>query len=508
MRTLFFKIFLSFWLSYVVVVALLFSVLLNALERRMPDDERGLAPLPGALLARQAREAAAAFDRGGPGALDAYLDQAQAESGVRAALLGVVNGTARDLSGHQVPTRGEELALLAAGSGEVEFAPMGPNAVAARAVRGSRGQMYVLVAKSKSDNGGPFGTRRLRFEAARLLAVLIGAGVVAWGLARYFSAPISRLRRATHQFAEGDLSARVGPARLSLRWRDELAELGRDFDLMAERIQGLMLSERRLLEAERRQAEAQRRLLADISHELRSPLARIAFALELAGSAEGDASKYLQRIERESALLNEMIGQLLTLARLESVLEGSEAAWSAVARGVPVDLSGLIAEVCEDADFEAQRRSARVSVVRLDPCLIEGAPELLRSAVENVVRNAARYTIEGSTVEVSLAHQAPSSEAEEDAGEAVISVRDFGRGVPEDALGQLFRPFYRVEDARDRRSGGTGLGLSITERAVRLHGGSVRASNAPGGGLEIELRLPLSRLDTAPESRELAGSVR
>ena len=502
MRTLFFKIFLSFWLSHVVVVALFFAVLINALERRGPDEERGAAPLPGALMAGGAVQATRSFQKGGPGALDAFLDGAKAKAGVSAALLEVSGGQARAVSRREVPPRGKELALLAARSGEVEFSPLGPGVVAARAVRAQDGRIFVLVARSKSEDRGAFGTRRLRWlrlEAVRLVAVLIGAAVVAWGLAKYFSAPISRLRRATHQIAEGDLSARVGPQ--IGRRRDELGELGRDFDLMAGRIEGLMLNERRLLEAERRQALAQRRLLADISHELRSPLARIAFALELAGQSNEDAPKYLGRIERESALLNEMIGQLLTLARLESGLEGGLP--GALSGRAAVDLAGLVKEVCADADFEAQRRDVRVRVVRLDNCRLQGVPELLRSAVENVVRNAVHYTPEGTQVEVSLA-QEPSSPKQEpsnsqvEAGEVVIRVRDFGPGVPESALGEMFRPFYRVEDARDRSSGGTGLGLSITERAVRLHGGRVRAANALGGGLEIELRLPLETSDAAP----------
>lgn len=520
MRTLFLKIFLSFWLSHVVVVALLFTVLMNALERRGPDEERGVAPLPGALMADEAFRAARLFQTGGTKALDAQLDEWKARDGVRAALLEVADDQARSVSRREVPPRGQELALLAARSGEVEFSPMGPGVVAARAIERRGRRTLVLVARSKMEDRGLFATRRLRFEAVRLLAVLIGAAIVAWGLAKYFSAPISRLRRATHQIAEGDLSARVGPQ--IGRRRDELGELGRDFDLMAGRIEGLMLNERRLLEAERRQALAQRRLLADISHELRSPLARIAFALELAGQGNDDAPKYLGRIERESALLNEMIGQLLTLARLESGLEESSS--GALAGRAAVDLAGLVAEVCEDADFEAQRRDARVRVVRLDLCCLQGVPELLRSAVENVVRNAVHYTPEGTQVEVSLAHEPPPGRVlgdvappEEEAGEAgeagqaVIRVRDRGPGVPESALGEMFRPFYRVQDARDRRSGGTGLGLSITERAVRLHGGRVHASNADGGGLEIELRLPLQASDgalvAASERGELVASM-
>ncbi len=172
-----------------------------------------------------------------------------------------------------------------------------------------------------------------------------------------------------------------------------------------------------------------------------------------------------------------MISQLLTLTRLESGTDGR--------KRTEVDLATLVREVAEDADFEARGTNRTVQVVSNDKCSINGVEELLRSAVENVVRNAVRYTPEGTAVEVALRRQN---------GHAVISVRDRGAGVPDEALEKIFRPFYRTEDARDRQSGGgTGLGLAITERAVRLHGGSVQAANAADGGLSVEMRLDLGK---------------
>ncbi len=484
MRTLFFKIFLSFWLSHLLVVMLLFSVLKAALESRDAADPRGAAPLPSQALEGAARLSAAAFESGGTKTLAAQLNRIRDKTGLSSVLLDSSGRSLARSTGNAVPARGLDLARLAARSGQAEFAPVGPDIVGARPVR-SGGRLYVLVAQSSAGGGTLLGGRRLRFESARLLAVLLGALVVAWGLARYLTAPVVKLRSTAQQLASGDLSARVGPQMGSRR--DELAELGRDFDLMAERIEGLMMSERR-------RAESQHRLLADISHELRSPLARIAFALELAHGDDGQTPKYLERIERESGRLNELIGQLLTLARLES---GGE-----ISRGVSIDLARLVKDVAEDADFEARRRDCRVHTVQLDECRLQGAPDLLRSAIENVVRNALRYTREGSTVQVSLQHASAQLLSPQAPAEAVIRVRDFGPGVPESSLSEMFRPFYRVEDARDRQSGGTGLGLSITQRAVRLHGGSVRACNAPDGGLEIELRLPLVPAASAAASVE------
>jgi two-component system sensor histidine kinase CpxA len=227
--------------------------------------------------------------------------------------------------------------------------------------------------------------------------------------------------------------------------------------------------------------KAQQRLLGDISHELRSPLARLGVALGLARQRSGtEANGALDRIERESDNLNEMISQLLTLTRLESGTDSR--------KRTEVNLAALVREVADDADFEARSVNRAVQVVSSDDCSINGVEELLRSAVENVVRNAVRYTPEGTAVEVALRKQNGGTD-----NFAVISVRDRGKGVPEDALERIFRPFYRTEDARDRQSGGgTGLGLAIAERAVRMHGGSVQAVNAADGGLAVEMRLGLS----------------
>jgi two-component system sensor histidine kinase CpxA len=250
-----------------------------------------------------------------------------------------------------------------------------------------------------------------------------------------------------------------------MRRRDELADLGRDFDLMAERIESLVLS--------------QRRLLGDISHELRSPLSRLNVALELARRHAGaEARAPLDRIERESARLNELIGQLLALARLES--------GDAARHDEPIDLALLVSEVAADADFEARSRNKAVLVVRSEECWTTGTAEFLHSAVENIVHNAVRYTEEGTTVEITLRRES------EPAGKlwAVITVRDHGPGVPAAALADLFRPFYRVADARDRQSGVAGLGLAISERAVHSHGGTVTPAYESSGGLCVELRLP------------------
>jgi two-component system sensor histidine kinase CpxA len=239
----------------------------------------------------------------------------------------------------------------------------------------------------------------------------------------------------------------------------------RDFDAMAERLENLV--------------NAQSRLLNDISHELRSPLARLNVALGLARQrANSECATMLDRIELEAGRLNELIGRLLTLARME---DGEQRVPSQ-----PVSLDEVVLSVAEDAEFEAQARHCHVhSEIPAGRWEVRGDASLLHSAIENVVRNAIRYTREGSTVEIRLEKTVAGSEA-------VVRVSDWGHGVPSDALEKLFQPFYRLDDARGRQTGGVGLGLAITERAVRFHGGRVAARNRPEGGLVVEIRLPLA----------------
>jgi two-component system sensor histidine kinase CpxA len=316
-----------------------------------------------------------------------------------------------------------------------------------------------------------------------LALAVVTSGLVCYFLALYLTSPVSRLRSATQKLAAGDLSARaVEP---SAHRRDEIAELVRDFNKMAGRLESLV--------------GAQSQLLNDISHELRSPLARLNVALGLARQRAGaEAQSVLERIELEATRLNELIGRLLTLARLEA---GED-----TMKRTAFSLDELVRDVAKDAEFEAQDRSRGVQCEIEEEAVLWGSPSLLRSAIENVVRNAMRHTAEGTDVIVRMTREASVGK-----NESVIRVLDSGPGVPATALDKLFRPFYRLDDARGRNTGGVGLGLAIAERAVRLHGGVVKASNRPEGGLMVELRLPLDAelQPTVPvEGNEVpAGSV-
>ena len=290
----------------------------------------------------------------------------------------------------------------------------------------------------------------------RLVGLLVTALALCYLLALYLTSPIRKLREATQRLADGDLQTRVAPK--VGRRRDELADLARDFDEMAERIESLITS--------------QQRLNRDISHELRSPLARLNVALEIAKQkSTSDSMPILERIETESTRLNEMISRLLTLAKLESGAVEVER--------LRVDLAELVKDVAADADFEAQAKGKSVDVSSVADCTVMGSENLLRSAIENVLRNAVRYTPEGTTVDVALTANN---------GRAILRVSDHGGGVPDDELANLFRPFYRIGEDRTRKTGGIGLGLAIAERAVKAHKGSIVARNT-NVGLEIEIGL-------------------
>lgn len=341
---------------------------------------------------------------------------------------------------------------LASDTVEYEF-PQSETALTARRVQFAGGERYVLIVRWDRPRITPFfGESPLKY--LRYAALLATAFLLCWILARYLSSPIGKLRKATLKLAEGDLSVRVA-SEVGER-RDEISALAKDFDLMAERIESLINS--------------QKRLSRDVSHELRSPLARMNVALEIAKKkASPEVSSDLERIENESARLNDMISRLLTLSKLESGSQEFEK--------TNINLKRLVEEVADDADFEAKAKGRSVKTLEIDECRIMGDESLIQSAIENVLRNAVRYTGENTGVTVSLR----SAD-----GKAVVTITDEGGGVPEKELSNLFKPFYRVGEARDRGSGGIGLGLAIAEQAVRIHKGEIRARNTEKG-LEVKL---------------------
>jgi signal transduction histidine kinase len=284
------------------------------------------------------------------------------------------------------------------------------------------------------------------------LLILLAVGGLSYLLAVNMASPLRVLAVKVEQFGSGDLSVRMQPKR-----NDEIGELGRAFDQMADRIQTLLAAERRLLQ--------------DISHELRSPLARLSFATELVRTAE-DRDAAVARIRKEVTRLTSLVSSLLEVTRAE----GDPSARSAQ----PVSLDALLGEVVEDCRIEADARHCRVRLHASESTQARGDPELLRRAFENVLRNAIRHAPQETEIEVSLDRQSSL---------ALISVRDRGPGVPPELLPAIFQPFFRVEESRDTSSGGVGLGLAIAQRAIYLHSGRIWAENAEPG-LVVHIELP------------------
>ena len=399
------------------------------------------------------------YERDGKAALEDYLDKFEKTVHVHIFLFDSDNV---QVTGGAMPEEVNELTANLPDD-RLDFKRSGESVFLAQRLAGSQGKDYTLVGSLPARH---FLTVNYSFLAMNLIFVLITAAGVCYWLARHIAGPVCKLGAATRRLADGDLKVRIG-ASLGKR-HDEITDLGRDFDLMAERIESLMVS--------------QRRLLRDISHEFRSPLTRLTLALEIARRRDGqDSINALARIELEAERLNALIGNLLMLARLES---GAES----VDRGT-VNMGELVEELVADAAFEARGGNCSVRMISIGNCSVLGTKELLRSAVENVVRNAICYTGENTEVTVTLRCKTGGNDLR-----AVVEVRDHGPGVPEQSLVNLFYPFYRVGDARDRKQGGTGLGLAITERAARLYGGYVKAANASDGGLIVTIDLPAKSL--------------
>ncbi|HIJ87191.1 MAG TPA: HAMP domain-containing protein [Desulfuromonadales bacterium] len=336
--------------------------------------------------------------------------------------------------------------------------------VAAIEMTGPSGKQYIAVGTMQADLPEK---RSFSIYLPADIWMRIGVSSVIMGLASFvlvwwMASPIRQMRATAKRLADGDLTARVSLKELSGK-NDDLVSMGRDINLMAVRIEKLI--------------ETNKQLVRDVAHELRSPLARLNVALGLARQENANRSqKALDRIELEAERLNFLISDLLVLSQMEGGEDTLEKE--------PFSLSDVVEEVTSDADFEAAGKNRQVLLLQVEETTLLGNRELLRSAIENIVRNGIRYTKEGTDVEVSLVHSP--------LGEALLKIRDHGPGVPESALSNIFHPFYRVAEDRGRNSGGAGVGLAIAAKTVRLFRGTIQAHNSSDGGLEIEMRLPLT----------------
>jgi two-component system sensor histidine kinase CpxA len=454
-RSLFLKIFLTYWLAQALFMLL---AVLVTLSLQPPGEIANLQ----AMQAKYLTEAVQEYHAGGESGARTYLRSVRDAQRV---WIFIFDDQGHDLLGRRPPDWIEKVERGETATADRLWGRLGAMQFLRHTMTAADGRRYTIVMQLPPDQHSVFGPNGV--PGLGLFIALLSSGLVCYFLAKYLTAPVLRLRAAAQRLADGDLSARAGSS--SLRRKDELAQLVQDFDRMAERIESLV--------------NAQGRLLKDISHELRSPLARLTVALALARQRSGDeAAGILDRMELEASRLNEMIGRLLTLSRLEGGRDSL--------RESPVRLGELIREIAKDASFEAQEKNCSVECSISSEAVLMGDASLLHSAIENAVRNATRYTADGTNVQVSLRVRNQEAKSGAAVREAIVQVTDSGPGVPEDALDKMFLPFYRVDDARLRGTGGVGLGLAITKRAIELHGGTVRAENRLEGGLVVEFRLP------------------
>ncbi len=454
-QSLFLKIFFWFWATAIVTgIALIVTFIFG--PGRVPSRWHST-------LTDTARSsgmiALAEFERGGAPAASSYIESLERDTQLRACLFDV-NGNPIEEKGCETFT---DMRSRVASSRSPEFAVKYGLVRVAQILPGSGGHDYIFATELPAGPRVAFGMDRaavlLRFAVA-----LSVSGIICYLLTLYLTGPILRLRQAAQQLAGGMLSTRAAPS--IERRGDDLGALGRDFNTMAARIEELI--------------SRQRQLIFDVSHELRSPLARLNVALDLA--REGKAGDLpFDHMESDLLRLNEMIGRLLTIARLDTAAVPVEM--------TTMNLTDLVGQIVEDAGFEAQKRSVAVNMTAPEHCYVRGNSELLHSAFENIVRNAIRYTDAATSVDVALESGNKSN--------FLLTVRDHGKGVPENDLERILQPFYRVDEARDRESGGAGLGLAIADRVMRIHGGTIHAENAHPQGLKVIVEIPAAESTSA-----------
>lgn len=447
MGRLFWKIFFGLWLTLLVTGAIVGGLVWQHNKQRIEQLEV-LVDGPRADFGVNA--AARVLREEGTTGLDEIIERRSLRHRRPLPVL-IVNDEGKDLLGRAVPKIMLHKALEALND---------PRQSAIQKVSTPEGENFLLFVPRRDHPAMHHRDRIPRhLPFLPLLIVFVGSLLFSAGLAWYITRPIRYLREATNRFAEGKLDTRVMP-NIGKR-KDEITDLARDFDYMAEQVQQLVAT--------------QRRLLNDVSHELRSPLARLQVAIEMSRQQPDKAEALLQRIEKESQRLDELVGELLTLSRLEAGVHNNEKDY--------FDISGLVASIADDARFEAENQNKQVIFNNEQEVLVNGSIELLRRAIENVIRNAIYYTPELTQVAIALDH-------EED--HVNIIVCDSGKGVTEEKLADLFQPFIRINDSKQNvKIPGYGLGLAIARRAIEVHQGRIGAYNRESGGLCITMRLPV-----------------
>lgn len=464
MRSLFFKIFIIFWIAQSLIFVISTALILT---HRFPHPASMLDPAFTSLHA-EATQALQEFDTKGCAGFRAFAQEHREQ-------VALVDDSGKTVCGEGVLSAAAQIVS----TDEIYGRRVGNDTVWTFPVLSSNLKAYRYIVSVHRERHTRFGDL-LHFAFPQLPVAIAVGGATTFVLVLLFTRPVINLRRAARQLAQGNLAARVkerspaspgsrSPGSLGTGLRpwgsggDEFDALVHDFNHMAERLESLVI--------------AHKLLLRDVSHELRSPLARLSVALELTREDSDPAlTAHLDRIQRETERLNQLIGQLLTLSLMETTEE--------LQKSESFSLKQLLCQMLPDAEYEAQQREASIVISGECECTVNGQRELLYRALENVVRNAIRFTGPGTQVDIDL--------SKDPAGKiALIQISDRGPGIPESDLESIFRAFYRVDSARSAQTGGFGVGLAIAERAVKLHSGRIRAINRASGGTTIEISLPL-----------------
>lgn len=448
---IYWKIFLSFWLATILIIVTTAWVTSEIAQKSsIPEREREF-------MDSYANAAVVTFEAGHHNALKKWLEKSGLSKHVHLFLL-----TDRgDIVGDQnVPTQVKQISLNFVEDKLDEGIFKSGHLIVSHEILSTSGVAYRLAAISEK----PLPTFvRIPWAGltARLLIAIFISGLICYLLSIYLTKPLRSLRLAAISLATGKLNTRVG--RFAGHYKDEIAELSYEFDSMAEQLEALLKSKQRLLQ--------------DISHELRSPLARLQIAIELGRKKTSHlATAEFERMESECLRLNALIGEALDFARVDQSPDSLNTSL--------VDLPTLLSGVINDANYEYSKTIPRIIVGKIDPCQLMLDEKLIHRAIENILRNALRYTPQSQVVVISLHIDALKKSV-------FIDIDDSGPGVPEDQLTKIFNPFYRVDTSREKKTGGYGLGLTIAKQAIELHRGKVIATNREQGGLLVRITLPL-----------------
>lgn len=451
MRSLYWKIFISFWLATILIILTTAWVTSQiAQNASQPAREK-------MFMDSYANAAVATFESGQQSALLQWLNQI---------------GLSRHMSIYLLSSQGEIIGAQAPPPNVKQVAdnlirdklPSGDifksgKLIVSHEILSTSGKFYRLAAVTEKPISYfvqiPWAGLTVRLTLATFIS-----GLICYLLSLYLTKPLRSLGKAANSIATGKLSTRVGHFRGHNR--DEIAELSNEFNRMAERLETLVSSKERLLQ--------------DISHELRSPLARLNIAIELGkNKTYPKAEAEFMRMELESSRLNSLIGEILEFARLENP--------STELRLAKTDLASLLTEIIQDGNYEAGESSPRITAGKILPCSLKIDRRLIHRAIENIVRNALHYSPKNQPIVISLDY-------DKERKNICIDICDNGPGVPEDQLKKIFNPFYRVDSSRTKKTGGYGLGLAIAARAVNLHQGTIIAKNNAAKGLLIRITLP------------------